>query len=311
MANFNADGIWSAPQEFPRERPADKLRIAIYGGSYAQGGAFETGWGHVIEKELNAMGVPAEVLNFGVAGYGIDQALLRWRKLGKHFNPHVVVVNFSAGNCENHVNLVRLFRDISSGIPFLKPRFIIGGNGLELINSPTPAVDDIASFIAHLPASPLAKHEYWYRPRDYRKTWWRYSRLVAWLESRTLHGARMAGRDLQMDGEPAQITAAIFRQFRKETEAAGARFVAVHMPSDKELKTCRQMGRFSFQSLYDDVKASVTCIPTEDEMLEAIGDADPVAFFHDGHYKPEFQAITGRAVAKHLAEQRIPTAPKQ
>jgi len=55
------------------------LRVGLFGDSSTHRSevAFEETWGRVSERALEEREVPAEVLNFGVGGYGTDQALLR------------------------------------------------------------------------------------------------------------------------------------------------------------------------------------------------------------------------------------------
>ena len=44
-----------------------------------------------LQHKLKDAGIRAEVLNFGVGAYGMDQAYLRWREQGKNFAPDIVI----------------------------------------------------------------------------------------------------------------------------------------------------------------------------------------------------------------------------
>jgi hypothetical protein len=183
-ATHNVAGFISVQSAIPRERPAEKLRIALFGGSYTLG-SFEHGWWRILENELNKAGVPAEVLNFGVSGFGMDQAYLRWKRDGQPYQPHVVLFGFSAGNCCDNVNVARVFRDFSTGIPFTKPRFVIEDGQLTLINSPTSPPEAVPGLLATFVSSPLKAHEWFYRDSEFEPRWWRVSRLTALIEAKT------------------------------------------------------------------------------------------------------------------------------
>ncbi len=94
------------------------MRIAIFGDSFAFGAQvpFEHTWGYYLENNLKEAGLNAEVLNFGVGGYGIDQAFRRWEKEGKAFSPHVVLCGFQPENVKRNVNLIRPIYAPKAGI---------------------------------------------------------------------------------------------------------------------------------------------------------------------------------------------------
>src|SRR5690348_16745610 len=61
--------------------PPGVLRVALFGDSFTFGDEVALGetWGAALERGIAARGIEAEVLNFGVNAYGIDQAFLRWQ----------------------------------------------------------------------------------------------------------------------------------------------------------------------------------------------------------------------------------------
>ena len=70
---------------FSKTPPAGVLRIALFGDSFTYGSnvPYENTWGYYLENNLKQCGLNTEVLNFGVGAYGMDQAYLRWVKLGR------------------------------------------------------------------------------------------------------------------------------------------------------------------------------------------------------------------------------------
>ena len=115
-------------------------RIAVFGDSFVHGDevAFPDTWAATLETALDA-DRPTEVLNFGVGGYGTDQALLRWRTLGHHYTPDLVLVGLQPENVNRNLNLVRALYLPTTGIPFSKPRFVLRDGALTAVNLPAIA----------------------------------------------------------------------------------------------------------------------------------------------------------------------------
>lgn len=77
-----------------RTRKAD-VRIVCLGGSttFGHGVNAEQAWPAVVERELRAKGVDAEVINAAVQGYGSRQLLLRYRRDIAMLQPDYVIVH--------------------------------------------------------------------------------------------------------------------------------------------------------------------------------------------------------------------------
>ena len=91
----NSIGIRSN-KEFDLEKY--KKRIAFFGDSYifAADVPYNESWIYFLE---NSLGDEWEVMTFGVGGYGIDQAYLRWKLQGQNYDPDIIVIGFQAENC--------------------------------------------------------------------------------------------------------------------------------------------------------------------------------------------------------------------
>lgn len=76
------------------------------------------------------------VLNFGVSGYGIDQMYLRYVKDVTAWHPNVVILSFIDHDLLRTMSLYGFLLFHMSDTPFPKPRFIIEGGRLSVINYP-------------------------------------------------------------------------------------------------------------------------------------------------------------------------------
>ena len=123
----NSQGLWD--REFNLRKPEGKIRVAFLGDSVT--------WGfgvHEQERFTSLIGVidtRYESMNFGIPGYGTDQALLMYRQIASKYGPDVVVLTVVPND---------LFENVSSasyGRP--KPFFQVNSKGeLVLWNSPLP-----------------------------------------------------------------------------------------------------------------------------------------------------------------------------
>ncbi|HEX6862160.1 MAG TPA: SGNH/GDSL hydrolase family protein, partial [Thermoanaerobaculia bacterium] len=138
----NSHGI-RASREYALEPPPGTLRLAAFGDSFTHASDVPNGetW-HVRLEEMGPQtGKRLEVLNFGVPGFDPGQALLRYRREGLKFHPHVVLIGFMSENINRMVNTFRPFYFPKSGVPFTKPRFAMRGGELVLIPNPIQSFD--------------------------------------------------------------------------------------------------------------------------------------------------------------------------
>ncbi len=297
----NAQGFYSISPDTDLAPPTNRLRVAIFGASYTAG-HFETGWWRTLEKALNDAGVAAEVFNFGVGGYAMDQAFLRWRKSGAAYHPHIVIFGFTRQNCENNLNLLRIVAEPDTGIPFMKPRFLLEHEQLKLINTPTPIPEALPGIVARFSEWPLARHEQHFKAEDFQASLWRHSSLFALFEAR-IGAARdraATASFYQEDGEAGRLAVKIISQFRQEAEAVGSRFYVLHLPSESDLRTFQATGNYPFAGLLNAVNRIATVIQPETAMLTAARGHDLARYFNDGHYTNEFNPAIGAAVAEAL-----------
>jgi len=82
----SVEGIRSAGPDVRFAHRSARRRVALIGDSNAFSFEvpFEESWGHHLQQLL---GADAQVLNFGVDGYGIDQIYLRYRRDVRPWKP--------------------------------------------------------------------------------------------------------------------------------------------------------------------------------------------------------------------------------
>lgn len=94
--SLKTNSFGARDREFERSKPPGTLRIVVMGDSYAfgQGVAMEEAFPKVIERALAARlpGTRVEVINFGVQGYSLGQAVSRFIADAAAFSPDIALL---------------------------------------------------------------------------------------------------------------------------------------------------------------------------------------------------------------------------
>jgi lysophospholipase L1-like esterase len=202
-----------AEREYDVARTPGVPRMLLVGDSYTFGWTVsnEHAWGEVLNREY----LPGwEVLNFGVPGYGTDQALLAYETLGVPYQPDVVVLGF----------FVRDFtRNLRHFHAYLKPKFELAADGSLRLDPGTL-----------VPPEELLEL---YRTGQRRIGGWNYSHLLAKIAS-GMQRARQC-RGLDSSSRSVRLLGAILERFRDEVRARGGKPFFLVFPErlDKHLGT--------------------------------------------------------------------------
>ena len=144
----NSIGLRSL-REYSLVAPEGVTRIAAFGPSFTHGDevqGYET-W----EAQLEQVRPDLEVMNWGVGGYGTDQAFLRYKTQGVAYRPDIVIIGFEEENISRNVNRFRSFYRPGTGLPLTKPLFITDTTGLALLGNPFQTFDDFYQTLLHEP----------------------------------------------------------------------------------------------------------------------------------------------------------------
>lgn len=140
----NSQGIRST-HDYSRRVDPKLVRVSAFGDSFTFGSDVENTatW----EYQLEEQDARFEVLNFGVGGYGLDQAYLRYLQDGIDFQPDIVVIGFMSENIYRNLNVFRPFYSSMYGTSiYTKPRFTVDNGHLSLVKNPLTTVDDYRHF---------------------------------------------------------------------------------------------------------------------------------------------------------------------
>jgi hypothetical protein len=113
-------------REVELRKRAGRKRVLIVGDSIAFGTGVEAEW-RFSDFLSRALGEDVEVLNAGVCGWGTDQELLYFERMGRKLDPDLVILTFTMANDVVNNMLDHLFLGSAP-----KPRFVLRDGELRL-----------------------------------------------------------------------------------------------------------------------------------------------------------------------------------
>lgn len=304
---LNGQGLRSS-RDYTTIPAGHVIRVAAFGDSfvYCNEVGNQGSWPHMIEK----MNRDIEVLNYGVGGYGTDQAYLRFLSEGTSLSPDVVVIGFSPIMLRRAVNVYRRFISTRE-FPLVKPRFVLNEkDSLVLLRSPLQNIRDYESYLRH-PAAivKLGAHDHWYQPAIYENPIYNVSATVRLL---TTVGVRVYNRYLDQDrllrdgvfnrsSIAFRIQAKLLSMFVDHVRNFGAKALIVVFPGRGAIVNAMQGKQTAYSPLLDHLTdggldyVDLSRAFVEQHSPDKIG----LWFMPEGHYSP----IGNEIVARWLAPQ--------
>lgn len=298
--SINSAGMRSL-REFDFQPPANALRIALFGDSFTAGddARDDDAWSHLLEVYLNQAGIRTEVLNFGVSAYGMDQAFLRWRHEGSEYSPDIVMFGWQAENLDRNVNVFRqLIHPL--GQPFSKPRFMLAGDDLQLVNSPTIPPGDLVDTFQSFGDHPLAVHEAYYRSRDYVQQWWSGSKLVSYINSVVKRQVEHSQVRYAPDSERGRLGKAIVDAFAADVSRQGKAFIVVFLPHKDYVSRVANGKPIPYAYLLEDLSEKYHFISLADRLGPE--HKDDKYWGATLHYGPELNHLLAELVAGEIID---------
>lgn len=282
------------------------LRIAIFGDSYSHGDEvkFKNTIGNYLENLLAKQNIDAEVINFAVSGYGIDQAFLRWETLHNIFKPDIVILGVQLENAKRHINLLRPFYFYVTQIPYSKPRFLLQGNKLQLLTNPILDVTKTANIIEHFDNWKFSHFEGFYSDEKYNPSFWKYSKAISFVSS-AIYQIFKEVNFYEPQSESYKITYKIFEQFKDSVELSGEIFIPVHLPVRNDfdfltktfIKTMYNQ-KFIYDELFDVLQRKANFVTTYNALRDGSSNNKNNSLFVKRHYS----ALANKIIAEQVFE---------
>jgi hypothetical protein len=278
--------------------------VSAYGDSFTAGSD-----GTSYPEELGRL-IGCDVANYGVGGYGSDQALLLARDLREADRAPVSVIAHVSENILRNLNQYRNLLYPGQEL-FFKPRFIRDGASLRLLDAPIARPEDFQR-LTEAPEALLTYDVFVTRPRrdfPYAIALWRWLladfHLRSELDDVPRHAAFYAA-DHAAGG--LQLTAAILSTFAVEKQRAGRTGVVLLIPTGDDFLYAQKTGRWSDQALADGLRtAGNRVVHAGPAMLAQLAGEDPCHLF--GECNSHFNARGYRMLAAIVADAIKDVAP--
>ncbi len=133
--------------------------VATYGDSftYCMNAADDETWQTYLGRALGT-----NILNFGVVGYGTDQAFLKYR-LHRDIDTDLVLLCVWPENINRAVNIYRPFYNYDEPMRLTKPMMVRSSNGFKILPNPISNVWELSLLDERWFLEDLGKRDYWYR----------------------------------------------------------------------------------------------------------------------------------------------------
>lgn len=286
--------------------PAQPACLSLYGDSFTFGHEVEAdaAWGNLLAQRLDC-----RVSNFGVNGYGTDQALLRFETNRADRAP-VALLGHMSENIARNVNRFRGFV-LPTASPGLKPRFTLGADGaLQLLPLPDLTRAEYERMLRD-PAAVLSDEALLPGTR-YGAVWGGFPHTLTVLSTLGSHRilSYLRGgaywRELYRADHPSRaldVTAAIIARFVRRAEQRERRGLVLLFPTRADLLSRRAGEPWPYEPLREALqRQGIEVLDVGEAILAARPADDPARLFTDDtfHFNEAGNRLVADAVEQFL-----------
>lgn len=298
----NSDGI-RADRDYQLIPPENVLRVASFGDSFTH--CDDVSNQHTWQEYLTRIKPEWEVINFGVGGYGLDQAFLRYQRDGKKYRPHVVLIGYMSENINRHINVFRPFYMSGTGLPFAKPRFLVKEDGILLKENPLTERTDYEQLLKR-PKDIILElgMEDWHYQQKPKENLFdflpsvRIIRLASYMVHSEVNSPIIHGWKYNVDSHAFDLTLKIFDTFHKNVLGQEALPVIVLFPNKNNLHRFRDGRSNSFEPIIRHFENKGYQYIDLHMAFETYGKYIPLNQLFAGHYTP----VANEIVAKYISD---------
>jgi hypothetical protein len=259
--------------------------ISAYGDSFTAGFGVKPDqvWSNVLGKMLGSF-----IENYGVPGYGTDQAYLRFHDNSRD-DAKIVFLGVLSENIQRNINQLRNFL-IPNTQCQTKPRFVLDKRGhLQFVPIPKLTADNYADFIRN--PEHYLHHDYFVPggPSGAQKLsfpyTWSILKAHKFFYDRYILGYK-SYLQFYRPGHPSHafpLMMAIIRQFIHEANIRGKHPIVLIFPTDEDFREYHQ--HFVYDPLIQALKQeNIEYIDLGTELLKKLGDRNYMELFLGGQY---------------------------
>jgi len=234
--------------EISSRTPRGMRRILAFGDSFTQCSRVrqEETWPYFWEERNDRL----EVVNFGVDGYNLCQAQLRYGELGPELSHDLVVLMFvPRDDLWRDINVYRGLRGWVNYVP--TPRYVLEGETLRLVRSPYTSWDAFFEDNREGPSPAFLRHLKTY-DRFYFASKFEVPPVLgqSMIYKLTAHVAYTTQRRgieaglMRTNSEAFRVSMRVMQRLAAEARTAGAGLAVVFLPTVEDLAAYEEDGEF-------------------------------------------------------------------
>lgn len=251
----NSDGI-RGDKNYSLNIPDRKTRITTFGDSFTHGDQVSNKdtWQSLMESKASNL----EVLNFGVGGYGLDQAYLRFLEHGSKYETDIVIIGFMTENINRNRNRFRPFYFKRTGLPFSKPMFTYINGSLSLIPSYFRKPQDYNELFTNRKTTiqRLGEGDFYYQRGLKSNPYLDWSPAIRLTKVFLSKYFSNLGNPYLNDPNTLEVTKALFKSFRDKVSSYGQRPIVVIFPNKQDITRCNESKEKRYKPLIDYLRSN-------------------------------------------------------
>lgn len=292
VQHFDGNACRVGPRPLVAPKSPALRRVLTVGCSFTLGEEVEDtqAWPAVLDAARDDV----EVANMGVAAFGIDQALLRYRRDGATLEPDEVWLGFLPVAALRVVTAYRPALRHWTPLALFKPRFVLAREGgLELMPNPAGSLEETARLITDQKAffGAVGLSDAWvsgnpaaYAPRG--SHWSHHSSLARIALTLGERSQRHPGSEMRdPESELSRLLLAITVECERDVRGNGARFRFLVLPGRSDLEDLADRSRPYWGSLSEALlDAGVEVVDCSQALAAEGGHAEDALWAPRGHY---------------------------
>jgi hypothetical protein len=289
--------------------------VASFGDSYTH--CSDVGDGETWQAYLSEL-LQADIYNFGTPGFGTDQAYLKYLTVRSKLHTDVVILGLITENINRIVNIYRPFYFSDTGLRLPKPRFVLEGGRLELLENPVTGRADIERLCDEPFIHELGRHDYWYNRDNYPVYRFPYTGILfnkrIWLEvfygkrGQQIHDVNpRPWEDLWQEEEITSLMFGIVDSFVSAAQLDGSVPIILVLPLQDQVferfVTGRNPQSVSMVLDYCE-RQDYPCLDTITELAASVGRREEIVDLFIVHLSPKGNRIVANALHR-IIEERV------
>ena len=284
--HINSRGM-RGDRDFTYAKPAGTTRVVVLGDSFTMGYEVDANqtYASVLEQELRARGINAEVMNTGVSGYGTTEEYLYLKRELLKYSPDLVVVGFYGNDLVDNVR-TNLFKLDGTRLVPDQENYVPAGRTADFLNQ---------NWFFNL----LSERSNAFVLVKERATEALKERIVTDnVKNLRDAGERKRGEEVQ-NAYDRRLTAAVFEQFYGLTREHNIPMAVLSIPFYGPLVGAGNKLIETFpEDLYPTDRPGFAFVPAK-PLLEPYFGREPLYYLRShGHWTPLSHKLAGKALAE-------------